>query len=130
MGDTFSVGLAAFGCRCALPGWVAPAVDDGLDDVFVGVGLDGWTSAGRPVDAGVGETGMDFASDDGDVELLLLVDEVPVADWLAETEFATDCANSGSLLSVVEGLGVAGLVEGLVNVDRGLTDGSTEGFDP
>ena len=106
MGDTFSVGLAAFGCRCALPGWVAPAVDDGLDDVVVGVGVDGWTSADRPVDVGAGKTAIDFASDDGDVELLLLVDEVPVVDWLVETEFATDCADPGSLPSVVEGLGV------------------------
>jgi hypothetical protein len=105
-------------------------VDDGLDDVFVGVGLDGWTSAGRPVDAGAGETGIDFAPDDAEVALLLLVDEVPVVDWLVETEFATDCADPGSLPAVVEGLGVDRLVEGLVNVDRGLTDGSTEGFDP
>lgn len=103
---------------------------DGLDDVFVGVGLDGWTSAGRPVDARVGETGIDFAPVDGDVELLLLVDEVPVVDWLVDADCATDCANSGSLLSVVEGLGVDGRVEGLVEVDRGLADGSTEGFDP
>ncbi len=105
-------------------------MDDGLDDVFVGVGLDGWTSAGRLVDAGVGETGIDFAPDDGDVELWLLVDEVPGVDWLADADCATDCVNSGSLLSVVEGLGVDGLVEGLVDVDRGLTDGSIEGFDP
>lgn len=43
-------------------------------------------SAGRPVYKRAGETGVDFAPDDGDLKLPLLVDEVPDVDWRVELD--------------------------------------------